>query len=921
MSEGRKLKIKEASDEAKAKALLSEKRSFDGDDMSAKSATIVTLDEADIEMARAWGDQVCDVYEKLTTPAEALAMGFLAATQRYNDDLDCSVACTKEALTLARHALDKAEVETAYAQVPGYCHVFARKVQECNGKPLPWWSCLPTPLSKEVAPVVFVALTDGVNVHFIPHSSEVAGDFFKVFGAPCADSEAPVHGPRTRAALTEAGDAIETRLLNAGDVFVTHSGMPYYFEPAEPGTLFAVQCVPTVKLSPGNRQYQKWNEVLTARGIYKRGKFNGEHMLHACITERATSQLTESTFAGVATKEEVPWLTNGASSSSGSASKKQTDGPRPEVTAAIARHDALLERIKKLDSDGWNAKLEKFSKDRRDSIQPQAQMKDVHAFTKCLDTLEKNLNEAEDKRELVVELRNLLNDCEERVNAVELPAEAKNELRMRESRLKTISEIRAKGGALYDQDKAIRALADQVTNFENACRARLEALASKKRPRSPSAPTAKTPAPVVSLQPLPENVADLQNMQSFAASDEALTSLIKKWDSVKGEYATLAAAVADLQPYYKIFGTSLYTVKQEAKKSSYCAVNIGPIMFVDEQLDKFRQARLAANAAAGSAAAAATLGAASAGERLVTNEGFVFDFSNHGSKSKCALDMCGQMRNVFVNGFCKEHSGEMVHEALILGWQELYDEAGSPDEEEAGGPAQNPVDPTMECDADIYDALNPINDEVLRKYEADPMKSKADFISFIKTIDEGLKIIGKPLFKSCFTDEEEKVRRHEASASNSPDGDEGGATKKTRTRGRIVEENLDGFIDDEDQEYVGSSDEEEEGGGPSKKNMGSDLAHRILMMLVKANVYLKTDALVQEYVRAQDNEDDLNQVEAHLRDLERIKTVYAIKQTDPNDGEETFYPYVFDVKAMAQDKLAALGTTGGFKYSIVQKEF
>jgi len=106
-----------------------------------------------------------------------------------------------------------------------------------DGSILPYWGFYPgsaTSMIKDddVIPVAFVALTP-VKFHFSPHygsfrrrwhnlimNGEFQGD--KVFGTTV------FKGPNMRNYIE---DSKATRIINllAGDVIVTHSGMPFYF--------------------------------------------------------------------------------------------------------------------------------------------------------------------------------------------------------------------------------------------------------------------------------------------------------------------------------------------------------------------------------------------------------------------------------------------------------------------------------------------------------------------------------------------------------------------------------------------------------------------------------------------------------------------------------------------------------------------
>lgn len=282
--------------------------------------------------------------------------------------------------------------------------------------------------NKNATPWVALVALGPIEVTFLSHERKDASVFDDVITK--LPHEPGKGNPFFTQEVTEAltSDHFLILQLEAGDIFITHRGMPLWVI-GEGG----YQLVHTRILAPNSQIHEAYAKLLTTdKGVMpSAGHFGEPGLMHDVLVAKSIKGFEETYVPSVelVKPEEVPWLTTKEPPKKAPRAKAEAAQPPqkepvasptevkppvaspPAVASAppsgaakqLARHLEIEARIAKLNERVWDSKSEGKAKEHRGLHDSEPANFKLTSYKRVLDTLEDNVKKAEELLALLPE--------------------------------------------------------------------------------------------------------------------------------------------------------------------------------------------------------------------------------------------------------------------------------------------------------------------------------------------------------------------------------------------------------------------------------------------------------------------------------------------------------------------------------------
>ncbi len=357
-------------------------------------------------------------------PAEAAASHFRGAEAKGGGKVAAPICFTKESCTIRKAAVDAIKTHlandaSASARIVDVPSLICVETKEG------WFNIFGE--NKATTPWVALVALGPIDLTFLNHERKDASVFDDVISK--LPHEPGKGNPFFTQEVTDAlqSDCFEFATMEAGDIFITHRGMPLWVI-GDGG----FQLVHTRILAPNSQIHEAYAKTLLDKGILpSAGHFGEPGLLHDVLVAKNVKGFEEAFVPScqVALPEEVPWLTTKEASKKAkkAPAKREPEEPatREEIETSIpaqhervsgaekqiARHTEIEARIAKLNGRVWDDKSETKAREHRSKHIAGGEGFVLTSYKRVLDTLEENVKRAEEMLELVPEFDQKLLEC------------------------------------------------------------------------------------------------------------------------------------------------------------------------------------------------------------------------------------------------------------------------------------------------------------------------------------------------------------------------------------------------------------------------------------------------------------------------------------------------------------------------------
>jgi hypothetical protein len=908
------------------------------------SACIVPIDPPSLE-ATCLGYGATITANRASNPSRLAIHGIFGPVHRIkkqpNTWIDGSLTLTSSALYIGKKAAIaiKDVFGLNVQQLPGPFYVPPTETPKDTGGRSLWGFYPGTSSSAKIAdgcvPFALVALTP-VNVHFVPHTAQQRAQWSALTVGGGFNGGAELSVPlfrNTLQSLLEQHQEEDTATwaLKAGDLFITHSGMPFCFSSPEGEAGYVVQAVGVELPIPQRRKW--WKDVLESSeskgGLWKLEKSPEKYLCgYALDIDKDKPFESYTPLFSVARVEAAEWLTGpppktakkkavvekkkeeeevaAAGAEVVSAKKKGGgggggDGPKQSLLDALKLHTSLDEQVKTIPPRAWDPDLETACAGHRTAFNADmmgADSNKISSYKKCLATLSRHIEEAKKNADQLPGVLSQLDECKQILDGLEIPDDARSLSNRKDSKLKAHKELAEMTGNIIKKSKAISKLLEECKQLETAVEESKTKQKQKgaKRTRTPAASSSfsssstgggseRVPVSPASI-PVPDDI-DEDNLEEMVYAGEELESYIQKISADAGRFDNMIKHLDrdELRDFYSKFYAELTLLTDYYKGAEDASYNVAIVDAYHDALEAIWN--MATTNPLPSSGSSSSGGAGGGGAAVkATNS------ARGGSRIDCKD--CGNP--------CQEFGDFMCKDCYISSLKERI--SGLDDAEES---LRRMIK---------YARKNKTN-EVSGIEVADLEAGYKTYLSMVKEIQGAYKKVKRsknaiaPLLVLL-----EKAEEHISNLVPTSEGEGEGEGEENDSGGAMdIDSSSPGSVHDEDEEEF--DDDDEEGGSEDedieekktvrlKKKAKEDenLADAILRAQIRTPIESKIKRIMALYLKG--DSDSLGTVRTELRELGELTVIYSYKTQLKGDSKPQESGVFFASVEERDDKITLL---------------